>query len=267
MLRSRGISSNMYGWVERWKADGKEPTWESLYAACAEAGLDAVETDATPEKLALARAAGLAVSASYVGAELHGEYGALEAEVLPFAERLAAAGGSELIVNADPYGGWKQPLPRPESVLQRQGDNLSRLAERALALGLRLSMHNHAADHERALADLRMVVQYASSSVGLCVDTGWAHVAGCDPIEWVRQYPERIYAIHLRNQRGRTPTEDLLEGDLDLAAFLRALDAADYDGWLTMELWHPPETKPVRTMTEDVARSCAWLRETLARTP
>ncbi|HZG75413.1 MAG TPA: hypothetical protein VEZ72_06100, partial [Paenibacillus sp.] len=83
MLRSRGISSNMYGWVERWKADGMEPTWESLYAACAEAGLDAVETDATPEKLALARAAGLAVSASYVGAELHGEYGALEAEVLP----------------------------------------------------------------------------------------------------------------------------------------------------------------------------------------
>ncbi len=261
MMKVRGISSNMYGWVERWKSDGKEPTWESLYAACAEAGLDAVETDATADKLALVRAAGLAVSASYVGVALHGPYEALEAEALPFAERLAAAGGSDFIVNADPYGGWTSPLPRPESLIQAQGENLSRLAERAKALGLRLSLHNHAAEREQALADLRMVVRYADASVGLCVDTGWAHVAGCDPTEWVTRYPERIYAIHLRNQRGRTPAEDLLEGEIDLAAFVRALDAANYDGWLAMELWHPPETRPVRTMIEDVARSAAWLRE------
>ncbi|MGO4276360.1 hypothetical protein AB4Z22_42160, partial [Paenibacillus sp. TAF58] len=66
-MNIRGFSSNMYGWFERWKSDGKEPVWEDLYRACAEAGLDAVETDATPEKLALVRSYGLTVSASYMG--------------------------------------------------------------------------------------------------------------------------------------------------------------------------------------------------------
>lgn len=259
-MNLRGFSSNMYGWVERWKADGKEPEWSDLYRACAEAGLDAVETDATPEKLALVRSYGLAVSASYIGLLLHGDYESLEAEVLPYAERLAAAGGTDLLVNADPYGGWKQPLPKPEELVRRQGDNLSRLAGKLHPYRLQLSLHNHAADKHNAEADLRSVVQYADAAVGLCVDTGWAHVSGCDPVAWVRQYPERVKAFHLRNQRGRVPAEDVTEGDIDMKAVLLAASEAGYDGWLALELWHPPETRPVRTMTEDVQRSIAYLR-------
>jgi len=103
-----------------------------------------------------------------------------------------------------------------------------------------------------------MVVEYANASAGLCVDTAGRMSPAAT------RYGTRVYAVHLRNQRGRTPAEDLLEGDIDLAAFVRALDAAGYYGWLAMELWHPPETRPVRTMTEDVARSGSWLRELAA---
>ena len=259
-MRMKGISTNMYGWFERWKADGREATWESLYAACAEAGLDAVETDATPEKLAILRTHGLAVSGTYVGVPLHEAYAEVEAAVLPFAQRLAAAGGTDLLVNADPYGGWTAPLPKSDDLLRRQGDNLSRLAAKASELGLRLCMHNHAADRPGAIADLRSVVEFSDDAVGLCVDIGWAHVAGCDPIEWVRTYPARVFAVHLRNQRGRTPTEDLLEGEIDVAAFLAALNEAGYEGWLSLELWHPPETKAVRSMVEASARSAAYIR-------
>lgn len=260
-----GFSSNMYGWFERWKSDGKEPVWDDIYRACAEAGLDAVETDATPEKLALVRAYGLTVSASYIGLPLHGEYAELEAEVLPYAERLAAAGGTDLLVNADPYGGWKHPLPKPEELVQRQGDNLSRLADKLSPFGLQLSLHNHAADRHNAEADLRSVVQFADKAVGLCVDTGWAHVAGCDPVAWVRSYPERIKAFHLRNQRGRVPVEDVTEGEVDMRALMEAAAHVNYGGWLALELWHPPETNPARTMTEDVQRSIAFLREIVGK--
>ncbi|KIL42180.1 hypothetical protein SD70_03220 [Gordoniibacillus kamchatkensis] len=265
-MKIRGFSSNMYGWFERWKADGKEPVWDDLYRACAEAGLDAVETDAAPERLALVRAYGLTVSASYIGLQLHGEYAELEEEVLPYAERLAIAGGTDLLVNADPYGGWKQPLPKPEVLVQRQGDNLSRLADKLRSFGLQLSLHNHAADRHNAEADLRSVVQYADPAVGLCVDTGWAHVAGCDPVAWIREYPERVKAFHLRNQRGRVPTEDLTDGEIDMVSVLKAAAEGGYGGWLALELWHPPETGAVRSMIEDVRRSIAYLREITSQT-
>lgn len=260
MMNIRGYSSNLYGWTERWNADGKAVEWKEIFQACADSGLDAVEIDADPERLRLLRDYGLAVSASYIGLQLHDTYEPLEAALLPYAERLAAAGGADLLVNADPYGGWKQPLPKPEDLVKRQGENLSRLAEQASRLGLQLSLHNHAADRHNAEADLRSVIDFADPSVGLCVDTGWAHVAGCDPIDWIRRYPERIKACHLRNQRGSTPTEDLTEGDIDFLALTGALTEIGYEGWLALELWHPPTTNAVRSMEDDVRRSIDYLK-------
>jgi sugar phosphate isomerase/epimerase len=64
----------------------------------------------------------------------------------------------------------------------------------------------------------------------------------------------------LRNQRGPVPTEDLLEGDLDLPAIVAALLGSGYRGWLSMELWHPAPTAAQRSMVEDVRRSVAYLR-------
>ncbi|PFP29555.1 hypothetical protein COJ96_10455 [Bacillus sp. AFS073361] len=112
-MNIRGFSSNMYGWAERWKRDGKTPEWDELFRACAEAGLDAVEIDADTEKLKLARSYGLAVSASYIGLPLHVPFNTLDVErsVLPIAERLAAAEGSDLLLNADPIN-WKNVIAK-----------------------------------------------------------------------------------------------------------------------------------------------------------
>ncbi|WP_223591758.1 sugar phosphate isomerase/epimerase family protein [Neobacillus bataviensis] len=259
-----GFSSNMYGWVERWKMDGKTPDWNELFRACAEAGLDAVEIDADPDKLQLARSFGLSVSASYVGLPLHVPFNQLETErtVLPFAERLAAANGRDLLLNADPIS-WKTTVAKSEDHFKQQGENLTRISELVAPLGIKICLHNHAADHHNALGDLRSVVQYADQQVGLCVDTGWAHVSGCNPIEWIKNYPDRIDAFHFRNQNGNVPTEDLLEGDIDFASVLNAAAAAHYEGWLALELWHPVQTRPVRTMTEDVLRSIDYLKSLL----
>lgn len=264
-MNIKGFSSNMYGWTERWKMDGKKPQWEDLFHACAEAGLDAVEIDADTEKLKLARSFGLAVSASYIGLPLHipfNDLGVVQT-VLPFAERLAAADGTDLLINADPIS-WKNPVSKSEDHFKQQGENLSRISELVASLGLKVCLHNHAADNHNARGDLRSVIQYADPLVGLCIDTGWAHVAGCNPIEWVTDYPDRVFAFHLRNQRGHVPTEDLLEGDINFVSLLNSAAAAKYNGWLALELWHPQSTQPVRTMTEDVERSLDYLRHILA---
>ncbi|MBW8872786.1 MAG: hypothetical protein JF618_11740, partial [Leifsonia sp.] len=42
---------------------------------------------------------------------------------------------------------------------------------------------------------------------------------------------------------------------------VRTAVAAGYDGWLGLELWHPVEMTPERSMVEDVRRSATLLRE------
>jgi inosose dehydratase len=266
-MKILGFATNMYGWTERWKMDGRpQPhSWDDLLRECAEAGLDAVEIDATPEKLALARKYGLAVSASYLGLQLHEPFETLQfdKEILPFADRLAASGGKDLLLNADPWGSWTNPIPKQEEHFQRQGDNLSRIAELIAPFGLQVCLHNHAADPYNAEGDLRSVARYADPKVGLCVDTAWAHAGGCDPIAWIRDYPQRIRYFHLRNQKGRWPTEDLLEGDIDFRELIAAASKNGYEGWLSLELWHPHEIVPVRSMIEDVHRSITYLQKLL----
>jgi sugar phosphate isomerase/epimerase len=259
----RGVATALYGWMERFRREGVEWDWRTLYGACAQAGVDAVETDPLPEKLAILRDLGLAVSASYVGMPLHTAVpdAALRERVLPVAERLAAAGGRDLILNADPIEGAP---PKTDDDARRQGEAMSRVASLVEPLGLAVSMHNHAADPAQAELDLRSVIAYADARVGLCIDTGWALVAGADPVAWARSHGDRVRALHLRDIDGRgIPTEALGSeapgtGRLDLAALLAALPR--FDGWLTLELWHPDAMKPSVSFVEANRRSAALLR-------
>ncbi|REE92727.1 sugar phosphate isomerase/epimerase [Paenibacillus taihuensis] len=263
----KGFSTALYGWMERFKREGIEYDWHKLYRACAEAGAEAVETDAAPEKLAIARSYGLQVSASYIGIQLHHDFAKLDVDrsVLPWAERLAAAGGDVLLLNADrTQGSHEGGADKTEDDFKRQGENMTRIAELIRSrFGLRTAMHNHAADSWHADGDLRSVLEYADASLGLCVDTGWAIAAGQDPIAWVRDFPERIYAYHFRNGHGSTPTEDLLEGDVNFPALLAAIHASGYSGWLGLELWHPDSMTPERSMSEDFRRSIEYVRSLL----
>lgn len=264
-MQITGYSSNLYGWFERAKLDGRPASLAEVLQGCKEAGLDAVEINAGPamaEGVAAAKSIGLAVSGTYLGLPLHERWETLNAErsVLPYAEILAGAGGVDFLINADPKGGWGQAQAKTVDELMRQGDNLSRIAELIAPTGARLCFHNHAATPELTDDDLRSVVEYAALSVGLCVDTGWAHTSQRDGISWVRAYPSRVVAFHLRNQFGSVPTEDLVEGEIDMAALAQAIKDIDYSGWLSMELWHRADTGAKRTMVDDVRRSIDYLR-------
>ena len=262
----QGVSTATYGWQERYRADGVPFSLDRMLRDVAAAGFDAIEIDPEGGAAAACTRFGLRVSGAYVGVPLHLPWPEWEPErsVLDLAQHLAAAGARDVVVNADPKGGWAARQSKSEDELRRQGDNLSRLAAAVSAAGLRLSMHNHADRRADCEGDLRSVVEYASPEVGLCVDTGWAMVAGCDPVAWVRQHRDRVRAVHLRNQRGTVPTEDLLDGDMDLGAMIAALRGVGYAGWMTFELWHPESTRPQRSMLEDAQRSVREVRRLLS---
>ena len=258
-----GVATALYGWMERFARDGVEWDWDSLYGACAGAGVDAVETDPTPAKREILDGLGLRVSASYIGMPLTPPFADLgvEERVLPVARRLAAAGGEVLVLNSDAPGGGAS-APKSGAEVARQGENLSRIAELVAPLGLRVALHNHADTYEGAAGDLASVVDHAHAGVGLCIDTGWALVAGHDPVAWAREFGSRVHAVHLRNQSGALPTDTLRDGDLDVPAFVAAL--GDFEGWLTLELWHPEPLVPRFTMAQAVRDSADYLRSLAA---
>ncbi len=265
-MKIRGFSSGLFGWKTRCLHDGHDPVMENILRDCKASGLDAVEVDATPELLGLMRANGLAVSAAYTNILLHKPYAELKIKetILPMAERLAQAGGTDLLINPNPKGGWEDPQLKTEDEIKHQGENLTHIAELIKPFRLKLCTHNHAAQKQNAERDLRAVVEYTGSEVGLCIDTGWAHVSGFDPIEWVRTYPNRVFALHFRNQMGVIPSEDLLEGEIRMPDLMKELSEIGYDGWISLELWHREDNHPQRTMMEDVSRSIEYLRGLLS---
>ena len=259
-----GFSSGMYGWYERhWMDFKEEPSLDEIFRSCAEAGLDAVEVDAQPEIVQLAKSYGLAISGSYIGLPLHESSINIEETVMPVARRLSEVNGRDLLINADPKGGWGVALKKTEDEFKRQGEHLSNIADVVRDLGLKVSMHNHADDKHNAEGDLRSVIEYSSKEVGLCIDTGWAHVAGMNPLEWIEKYPERVYSFHLRNQHGAIPSENITSGDIDMQKLIHMLSDINYQGWLTFELWHREDNHPQRSLVEDTKISIDYLKQAL----
>jgi inosose dehydratase len=257
-MNPRGISTALYGWMERYRRDGVGWDWRRIYGDCAEAGVDAVETDPLPDKLAILQDLGLTVSSSYIGMELWRPLRPREIDehVMPVAERLAAASGTTLVLNAD------LPIaPPPESALDPrvQGANLSAIADAVAPLGVNVALHNHADNRSAAQRDLDSVVRWADSSVGLCIDTGWAVASGHDPVQWISQHAARVRALHLRTVAADgLPGEDLTTGTPAVGPLLDAMPG--FDGWLILELWHPEPMQPRRSMIEAVRRSALLLR-------
>ena len=260
-MKIRGFSTDMWVWGERYSREGHHTSLKELLRDCAEAGLDAIEIEPDKENRVWAKNNGLTISGAYLNLTLHTTDFDIEKIAMPFARKLAEAGGSDFVVNADSKADDENDGLKTEDEIRRQGEHLSRIAAAAGKLGLKTSMHNHAAEHTHAGNDLRSVVEYASPEVGLCIDTGWAFTAGYDPVEWIRQYPDRVFAFHLRNQMGQLPSEDLVEGQIDMRKLMGELADLEYQGWLTLELWHPAEIRPQRTMVDDVRISVEYLRK------
>src|SRR4030095_10045675 len=91
------------------------------------------------------------------------------------------------------------------------------------------------------------------TDVALLLDSGHLAVAGGDPIAGLRDWAQRIEAVHLKDvrlgvlrdvkaERADTLTAwrrglfcALGDGDVDLAGFCSALAASGYEGWVVIE--------------------------------
>jgi inosose dehydratase len=171
------------------------------------------------------------------------------------ATALAEQFGAEVLTVG---GGAKRAAGTTDADYERLAAALDRVVEVAEHHGLRAAYHPH----------LTTIVEHADqvdrilglSRIGFCPDTGHLAAGGADPVELIRRHAARVVHVHLKDFRPDPfAFLPLGRGVVDIAGVLASLEAAGYDGWMTVELDEYPGAP-----AEAARESLAWLHQSVA---
>ncbi|MGH8832227.1 MAG: sugar phosphate isomerase/epimerase family protein [Polaromonas sp.] len=134
---------------------------------------------------------------------------------------------------------------------------LDQVAQAARKHGLVGQYHPHLSTIVETPEQVRKI--FALTEIGFCPDTAHLRAGGADVPALLTELKDRIAYVHLKGWQVEpfrfTPLD---EGDLDIAAVLKAVQAMGYQGWLATELDAWPDPK------EGAKRSLEFLRRQLA---
>jgi sugar phosphate isomerase/epimerase len=130
------------------------------------------------------------------------------------------------------------PAPADENRLSQNVAYLSPFVEQAEKEGMHIALENLDGQREiQSSGELCALVDlFSSSTVGVCLDFGHAHMHGLDLPKEIRTYGKRLIATHVADNHG-TADEHLLPfyGTIDWKACMKALRECGYRGDLTYE--------------------------------
>jgi len=139
----------------------------------------------------------------------------------------------------------------------RAADQVSRLADYAEKLGIRIAAENELTGYApRFAVELaRLVELYTDPRVGFCLDTGHSILGGFDPIKEIRAAGKRLIAVHLNSNPGSGPDVHWLpnHGILNWSLVKQTLIETGYAGAWTMELKPDPSIGIVLEGAREVA--------------
>jgi len=178
-----------------------------------------------------------------------------------FASALAELGGSVLVARATPPAGDCGEVD--DAALSRIADCWSAVGRATLELGVRTALHVDFLSPLREPANLdRLLKLLDPAAVGLTVDTAEFTIAGQDPAQIIRQYPDRVWHVQFKDalavdtaaeylvphaeysvrQRGgdreipKWFAEPGADGGLvDFTGVTQALIDTGYNGWIVFE--------------------------------
>lgn len=176
-----------------------------------------------------------------------------ELEYVARAARQLAATGSKVLVlgPSSHHPGYDTSVDMSDDEWSAFLTNLRRLEDIVGEAGLETALHPHwgmAIETGRHIERL-----LASSSVGLCLDTGHVYLAGTDPVEIAGAARGRVLHVHLKDvdparaehvRSGEVPFRQsvidglfvpLGRGAVDIAGVIATLEADGYRGWYVLE--------------------------------
>jgi len=213
---------------------------------------------------------GLALVSGWYSSHLARRSAAEEIDAIASHVELLAQNGAKVLVYgevADSIQGQRIPLiERPrfhtDEAWQAYADKLTELARFTLTQGVRLAYHHHMGAYVESPADIDTLMALTGCEVGLLFDSGHCYMGGGEPLQVLRKHIERICHVHFKDVR--KPVVQLArnnlwsfpdcivngtftvpgDGDIDFAALLDVLLAADYQGWLVVEAEQDPAVAP-----------------------
>ena len=175
------------------------------------------------------------------------------ARITRAADAAADLGAEHLVVG----GGAKRAKGRKRDDHKRLAAGLEKVVAIARKRGLKAHYHPHLTTIVEGPAEVDKI--FKLTSIDFCPDTAHLAAAGGDLPAMIRKHRDRISYVHLKGWRkdpfAFTPLD---EGDLDIAAIMKALADTGYEGWITAELDAWPDPKA------GAARSLAFLRKATA---
>ncbi len=163
----------------------------------------------------------------------------------------AANGTSLVLAAASGQEGYDARPVLDETQWKRLLANLDRIRDVAGEQGIEATLHPHVGTMVENAEQVDRVLN--GSTIGLTLDTGHLLVGGADPVAITRAATDRIRHTHLKDVRadvaervraGELTYTDgvrhglyvpLGQGDVDVAAIVRTLEDAGYQGWYVME--------------------------------
>jgi inosose dehydratase len=169
------------------------------------------------------------------------------------AMRTLAESGAQVVVLAarSADGSYDRKVRLTDEEWRVLGGTLDRLRDIASGFGLRATLHPHVGTAVEDAAAVERLLQL--SDVPVCLDTGHLLIGGTDPLDFVRRHGDRVGHVHLKDVRlavagavARASVSYLAavrqglyaplgDGDLDIAAVVRLLEAGGYPGWYVLE--------------------------------
>jgi inosose dehydratase len=202
----------------------------------------------------------------------YGQHRAIAESVKPFAEFLAAAGGSRLVVRPLPSTWQTGELSADAIAIAAQGWN--QVGAATAGLGVTVSLHVDCLSSAADAKTLDALLEATDPAlVGLTLDTAELTLAGLDPVAVYRRHRDRVDHVHLKDTRHIDEAGERLRqhaeaamlaaggdrgverwffecgtpgGLVDFPALLAALRADGYSGWLVFESEHTPN--PARSV-------------------
>lgn len=172
---------------------------------------------------------------------------------------MATVGGKTFGVSVGEPSGRK----KTEAEFDNQASLLKKLISLGEKKGIVLNLHNHTAEVEDNMYDLRGTLKRIPD-VKLGPDLNWLLRAGINPVDFLREFRHQIVFLHLRDQlkNGKWP-ESMGEGDVNFKEIADVLREISFEGTAIIELAFENGFVPTRPIRESLKMSRDYMRKTM----